>query len=240
MRIIFSKVRNYLTSGNVVNISALLEVDGEQRLVEKTLVVGVDQRRDDIVDGEGSEGKTEDTINGILGEEGSDGSGLSEGGLGDNKLVTSGISESNGILSEESRGTSGTILDAPLLSVLDVGGGLAAVELSLAVTGSLGGNVGRLEDGALLAAAAASVFTEVLAPVRITAERIVVAVASSRSTGSVGDPQVGRSSIQDDEEGLVRGSDGDVTDVFDVLKNSFIRFVDKYPNIKKEYSLRNR
>lgn len=95
--------------------------------------------------------------------------GNSEGSLGNRELLSSLGTETNGVLSEDTLSISGSVLDAPGLSV-----------------GLEGGGLGGGEDVVSFAGA--------------------VAVRS-------GNPKVGGSSIQDNNEGLFRGSDGDVSDV---------------------------
>jgi len=92
------------TSGNIVDSSGVHKVDGEDWLVQESLVDGVDEWWDDSVDGQRGESQTEDSVNWVLGEERSDGSGLSESGRWHGELVCSGISESDGVDSEESLG----------------------------------------------------------------------------------------------------------------------------------------
>ena len=126
---------NFFTSGAAFWASGILEVYGEERLVEKTLVDGVDQRRDNVVDSESSEAETEDTIVERADERIIDISGLSEHCFRNHKLVSSLVSQSDGVLSEESRNISVTLLNSPWLTNRDIGGGLRAVEQPIGTVG---------------------------------------------------------------------------------------------------------
>lgn len=95
----------------------MLKPDGEDWLIKESLVDGIDEWWDDMVDGEGGESKSEDSFGGVTLEIRRDMSGDSESGGWDWKLLLSGGSEGDGVLSQESLGVSGSVLDGPLLSV---------------------------------------------------------------------------------------------------------------------------
>ncbi|GMT22033.1 hypothetical protein PFISCL1PPCAC_13330, partial [Pristionchus fissidentatus] len=163
------------------------------------LVDGLDEGRLDVVYGERLVGETEDTIDGLIGEEGCEVGGLSEGASGHGQRVGTDISESDGVLALESLGGSGSVSDSPCLSVLDVGGGLGGVEEVL--VGADGVSVGL---GGLLAAVRVALD---LAHELDIADGFAV---GGLATVNIGDPQVGRSGVQNHLEGLLGSSDGDV------------------------------
>lgn len=123
------------SSSDIVGGTSVLKPDGEEWLVEKSLVNGVDEWWDDVVDGEGGECKSKDSVGGVVLEVSGDLAGDSEGGGWDGELRVSLGSESNGILSEDSGGVSRSVLDGPGLSVLheSAGGGRIELALGLAV-----------------------------------------------------------------------------------------------------------
>lgn len=54
------------SSSDVVGGSLVLKPDGEDWLIDQVLVDGVDEWWDDMVDGEGGEGKSKDSLSGVL------------------------------------------------------------------------------------------------------------------------------------------------------------------------------
>ena len=105
-----------------------VEPDGEERLVE--LAEGVLDWGNDVVDSESGPSETEDTINGLVSEDFSDGFGKTEGLVGDGDST-----EVEGIRSQVSVAGSRSVLDGEELSVLDVGGGFGGVEAVLGEAG---------------------------------------------------------------------------------------------------------
>ena len=125
------------TSSNIVGGSLVLKPDGEKVSIEKSLVHGVDEWWDYMVDGEGGEGKSEDSFSGVILEVRRDMGGDSKSGLWHGKLLIGLSSESNSILSQVSLSVSGSVLDGPGLSVLDVGAGFGGVEFGLSFAGAI-------------------------------------------------------------------------------------------------------
>lgn len=68
------------SSSDVVQGSSVLKPDGEEWLIEKVLADGVEEWWDNVVDGEGGEGESEDSVGGIVLEVSRDLAGNSEGG----------------------------------------------------------------------------------------------------------------------------------------------------------------
>lgn len=101
-----------------------VEPDGEERLVE--LAKGVLDWRNDVVNSKSWPSETEDTVDGLVSEDISDGFGKTEG------LSSNGDStEAEGISSQVSVAGSGSVLDGEELSVVDEGGGLGRIETVL-------------------------------------------------------------------------------------------------------------
>ncbi|GMT22028.1 hypothetical protein PFISCL1PPCAC_13325, partial [Pristionchus fissidentatus] len=88
------------------------------------LVDGLDEGRLDVVYGERLVGETEDAVDGLVSEERGEVGSLSEGASGHGQRIGADISESDGVLALKSLGGSGSVRDGPLLSILQVGGGL--------------------------------------------------------------------------------------------------------------------
>ncbi|TKR70596.1 hypothetical protein L596_022601 [Steinernema carpocapsae] len=143
------------TSASVGNVSLLLHPHGKDGLVKESLVDGVDEGRDDVVNSEALEAETQDAVKGGTSKERGDGGGLSEGGLGHAELIGVVISEANGVHSKESISGSGSVGNAPLLAVLLVSRRLGRVELVLASAGA--------GESGLLGAATARRITDNLA-----------------------------------------------------------------------------
>ena len=74
------------SSSDVVKGSSVLKPDREEWLIENSLIDGVDEWWDNSVDGEGGEGKSENSVGGVILEVSGDLAGNSEGGGWDGQL----------------------------------------------------------------------------------------------------------------------------------------------------------
>jgi len=139
------------TAGDIVGGALLLEEDGEEASVDDVVGAGLDEWWGDIVNSQGLEGQSHDSIDDVLFQVLIDRGGLSEDTVGDDQLGGSHGANTEGIHTQDSLSRAGTILNAPGLAIGLIGGRFGLIEevLSLATLALRVGDpqVGRASVG---------------------------------------------------------------------------------------------